>query len=65
MNLVSWVHRGFLPEIVIEYYILRIMMLVLSLAETSPAIIPMPGEGAVCPLIVIEEDRDTADFSTM
>jgi hypothetical protein len=41
------------------------MMLLLSLAETSPAMIPIPGEGAVCPLIVMEEDRDTADFKTM
>jgi hypothetical protein len=41
------------------------MMLLLSAAETSPAMMPIPGEGAVCPLIVIEEERDTADFRTM
>jgi len=37
----------------------------LSLAETSPAIMPIPGAGAVCPLMVMEEERDTADFKTI
>jgi hypothetical protein len=41
------------------------MMLLLPSAETSPAIMPIPGEGAVCPLIVIEEESDTAVFRTM
>lgn len=41
------------------------IILLLSLADTSPAMIPIPGAGAVCPLIVMDEDKDTADLSTM
>ena len=45
--------------------ILRMMMLLLPLAETSAAMIPIPGDGAVCPLMVISEERDTADARTI
>jgi hypothetical protein len=41
------------------------MMLVFPLAETSLPITPIPGDGAVCPLIVVLLERESGDWSTI
>src|ERR1700761_4692179 len=42
-----------------------IIILLSPLADISLPITPIPGEGAVCPLIVVELEREMGDWRTM